>query len=109
MKTVRLIAGSAIDTQERDGVSSGAAASISWAKRDDEGAVLPCGFGGCNGVTQPKTLAYDEVILVLEGTFGVETDEGMRVEGKAGDVIELPKGVTVSYFGKQARLFFVTN
>lgn len=57
----------------------------------------------------PKTLGYDEVIPVLEGTFGVEAGDGTRVEGKPGDVIELHKGSTVKYFGSKARLFFVTN
>jgi len=108
VKTVRLIPANAIETQARAGAPQGAA-DISWAIRDDEGAVLPCGFGGCEGVTEPKTLTYDEVILVLEGTFGVEAKDGARVEGRAGDVIELPKGTTVTYFGSQAKLFFVTN
>lgn len=108
MKTVRLIPGHAVKTQVRDGVPEGNA-DISWAIRDDEGAALPCGFGSCEGATESKTLTYDEVILVLEGSFGVEAGDGTRVEGKPGDVIELPKGATVRYFGRQARLFFVTH
>jgi len=49
------------------------------------------------------------VILVLEGSFGVEASDGTRVEGKPGDVIELRKGATAKYFGSKAKLFFVTN
>jgi len=109
VKTIRLIPGSAIETRERGGAAHGVA-EISWAIRDNEGARLPCGFGAWDeAVCEPKTLGYDEVILVLEGTFGVEARDGTRVEGKPGDVIELCKGANVSYFGSKAKLFFVTN
>ncbi|MGT2460173.1 hypothetical protein ACU4GI_46670 (plasmid) [Cupriavidus basilensis] len=109
MRTIRLIPSSAIETKARGGAADGVA-EISWAIRDDEGAKLPCGFGTWDeAVCEPKTLGYDEVILVLEGTFGVEAGDGTRVEGKPGDVIELCKGATVKYFGSKAKLFFVTN
>ncbi|PAT43159.1 hypothetical protein AAHN93_08530 [Vandammella animalimorsus] len=109
MTTIRLIPVQAIKSQDRAGAVGGTA-SIAWAIRDDEGAKLPAGFGTWDdAVCEPKTLGYDEVILVLEGTFGVECSDGTRVEGKPGDVIELSKGATVKYFGSKARLFFVTN
>ncbi|MHA6848632.1 hypothetical protein [Ralstonia syzygii] len=109
MKTIRIIPGSAIETKERGGAANGVA-DIAWAIRDDEGAKLPCGFGTWDeAICEPKTLGYDEIILVLEGTFGVEASDGTRVEGKPGDVIELCEGATVKYFGSKARLFFVTN
>lgn len=57
-------------------------------------------------VAPPKTLDYEEVILVLEGSFGVELEDGTRLEGRAGDVLHLPRGVTVNYFGQNARIFF---
>lgn len=109
MKTIRLIPGNAIETKARGGAAEGVA-EISWAIRDDEGAKLPCGFGAWDeALCEPKTLGYDEIILVLEGTFGVEASDGTRVEGKPGDVIELCKGATIKYFGSKAKLFFVTN
>jgi len=46
---------------------------------------------------------------VLEGRFGVEAEDGTRVEGQAGDVIELRKGATVKYFGRKAKLFFAIH
>jgi len=49
------------------------------------------------------------VILILEGRFGVQAADGTRVEGQAGDVIELRKGATVKYFGSQAKLFFAIH
>lgn len=109
MQTIRLIKGESIVTEDRGGAANGVA-EISWAISDNEGAKLPCGFGRWDeALCEPKTLPYDEVILVLEGTFGVEASDGTRVVGGPGDVIELPKGSTVKYFGSKAKLFFVTN
>lgn len=54
----------------------------------------------------PKTLDYEEVILVLEGRFGVQLQDGTRLEAGAGDMLHLPKGSTVDYFGENARIFF---
>jgi ethanolamine utilization protein EutQ (cupin superfamily) len=107
--SIRLIESSSIQAQSRGGAADGVA-EISWAIPDNEGAKLPCGFGRWHdAVCEPKTLTYDEVILVLEGTFGVESSDGTRVEGRPGDVIELRKGTTIKYFGSRARLFFVTH
>lgn len=109
MRSIRLIKGDSIRTEDRGGAADGVA-EISWAITDQEGARLPCGFGRWHeALCEPKTLTYDEVILVLEGVFGVEATDGTRVEGRSGDVIELAKGATVKYFGTQAKLFFVTN
>jgi ethanolamine utilization protein EutQ (cupin superfamily) len=109
MQSIRLINGASIQTANRGGAADGVA-EISWAIPDTEGAMLPCGFGRWHeAVCEPKTLTYDEVILVLEGVFGVEASDGTRVEGRPGDVIELSKGATVKYFGTHAKLFFVTH
>ncbi|MBN3786734.1 hypothetical protein [Burkholderia sp. Ac-20353] len=109
MRSIRLINGEAIRTADRGGAAGGIA-EIAWAIPDDEGAALPCGFGRLHeAVCEPKTLTYDEVILVLEGVFGVEASDGTRIEGRPGDVIEIVKGATVKYFGTHAKLFFVTH
>jgi len=109
MTSLRLIPGHTVAPEARGGASDGLA-EISWVVTDSEGAALPCGFGRWHeAACEPKTLAYDEIILVLEGVFGVETGDGERVEGGPGDVIEICEGTTVRYFGRQARLFFVTN
>lgn len=107
MKAIRLISGAAIKKEPRGGAPEGVA-DISWAIHDYEGAALACGFGSCDGETASKTLSYDEIILILEGALAVEAD-GIRVQGAPGDVIEVSKGSTVKYHGKQSRLFFVTN
>ena len=109
MRSIRLIEGDSIVTATRAGAANGVAA-ISWAVSDQEDAKLPCGFGRLHeAVCEPKTLDYDEIVLVLEGVFGVQAADGTRVEGKPGDVIELSKGTTVTYFGTNAKIFFVTN
>jgi len=109
MSSVRLIPNNTVQSAPRTG-NAGGVAEISWAISDQENAVLPCGFGTWDeAVCEPKTLNYDEVILVLEGRFGVESEDGTRVEGQAGDVIELRKGATVKYFGSKVRLFFAIH
>ena len=109
MTSLRLIPGHTVVSEARGGASDGLA-EISWVVSDGEDAALLCGFGRWHeAACEPKTLDYDEIILVLEGVFGVETGDGERVEGRPGDVIEIGRGTTVRYFGRQARLFFVTN
>jgi len=109
VSSIRLIQRDTICTTPRTG-NAGGVAEISWAISAQENAVLPCGFGAWDeAVCEPKTLDYDEVILVLEGRFGVESEDGTRVEGQAGDVIELRKGATVKYFGSKAKLFFAIH
>jgi len=108
MSSVRLIPSEMITRIDRGGANTGTA-TIAWAIADHEGAVLPCGFGTVDApLLAPKTLDYDEVILVLEGVFGVQVADGVRFAGKPGDVIELKRGCTVQYFGQEARIFFVT-
>jgi ethanolamine utilization protein EutQ (cupin superfamily) len=109
MQSIRLIKGEAIQTQARGGATDGVA-QIAWAIPDDQGAPLPCGFGRLHeALCEPKTLDYDEVILVLEGVLGVEAGDGTRIEGRAGDVIEIVRGTTIRYSGTHAKLFFVTR
>jgi len=115
MSFVRLIPAGQIASQPRGGIHDPQGehanqATIAWAIGDSEDAPLPCGFGTWHEAQcTPKTLTYDEVILVLEGRFGVAAHDGSRVEGQAGDVIELRKGATVTYFGSHAKIFFVTR
>ncbi len=87
-----------------------AVAQIAWAVPDADGAPLPCGFGRVEGtVGAAKTLDYDEVLLVVEGSFGLLLEDGSRVEGSAGDVMVIPRNTTVTYFGRGAKIFFVVT
>jgi ethanolamine utilization protein EutQ len=52
------------------------------------------------------TLAYDEIVHVLEGTVEVQVGEE-RLRGEAGDVLFIPDGSQVTYvFQGLCRLFF---
>lgn len=103
-----IIKGSDIKHEIRGGEKSGEA-SIAWAIEDSSPHQLPCGFGTWHEAEcVPKTLDYDEVILVLEGTFGIEVD-GQKYTAQAGDVINLPMGTSLKYFGTNAKIFFVTT
>lgn len=56
----------------------------------------------------PWHLTYDEIDLVLEGHLAIEID-GRVVEGRAGDVVFIPKGSKI-VFGTPSRVkvFYVT-
>ena len=73
------------------------------------GNSLTSGFGRLRqGRTPSKTLDYDEVIYVLQGTLGVGCD-GVDLSASAGDVLSISRGSTVTYFGTDAEFFFVAT
>ncbi|MGR8023331.1 hypothetical protein [Burkholderia cenocepacia] len=81
---------------------------IAWAVRST-GNSLASGFGRLKvGETPAKTLEYDEVIHVLDGTLGVTCD-GRLLVARAGDVLSLSRGSVVSYYGCDAEFFFVVT
>jgi len=56
----------------------------------------------------PWTLDYDEVDLVLEGILQISVD-GRVVEGRAGDVLYIPKGSRIVFATPhRVRVFYVT-
>ena len=83
---------------------------MAWSIGPEEARHLLCGFCLWDGESAPaKTLDYEEVIVVLKGVFGIEWGDGQRHTAHAGDVIHIPWGSTVRYFGKQARVFFTVT
>ncbi|TDF62659.1 hypothetical protein [Cupriavidus sp. L7L] len=81
---------------------------IAWAARAS-GNSLASGFGRLrSGRTPPKTLGYDEVIYVLQGTFGVSCN-GIDTVARVGGVLSIKRGSTVTYFGTEAQFFFVVT
>ncbi|RVU30405.1 hypothetical protein [Neptunomonas marina] len=54
------------------------------------------------------TLLYDEVVVVLEGTFKVRTKDGLLV-GEKGDVLWLPDGAELQYEGDNAFIFYAVQ
>ncbi|RQS40918.1 hypothetical protein [Burkholderia sp. Bp8990] len=91
----------------RSGAEDGGG-GIAWAARST-GNSLASGFGRLKaGETPAKTLDYDEVIHVLDGTLGVTCD-GRQLVARAGDVLSLSCGSIVSYSGRDAEFFFVVT
>ena len=91
----------------RDGAQENGG-GIAWAGRST-GNSLASGFGRLQcGRTPEKTLEYDEVIHVLQGTFGVSCG-GVETVARAGGVLSISRGTTVAYFGVQAEFFFVVT
>lgn len=106
---VRIIRGKDLCYVDRGGASGGVA-ETSWAIPENTASPLLAGFGRWHEADgEPKTLDYDEVILILEGTFGIELTDGRKLAGMAGDVMEIPRGTIVKYFGTHAKLFFVVT
>lgn len=106
---VELIRADSLKYVGRGGANNGIA-EIAWAVTDDGKAPLPAGFGRWHEAQgEPKTLDYDEVLLVVEGVFGIKLEGGRSIEGRAGDLIVIPRGTTVTYFGSNAKLFFVVT
>lgn len=87
-------------------LSGDARVEMGWSLPD--GGALLAGFARWDGHDSPyKTLDYDEVLIVLEGTFGFELASGERFEGGPETTLRIPKHTSVKYFGSQAKVFFV--
>ena len=55
------------------------------------------------------SLGYDEIDLVLEGVLQIQID-GRTVEGRAGDVLYIPKGSTIVFATpNRTKVFYVTH
>lgn len=57
------------------------------------------------------TVLYDELIVVLEGTFRLRLggSESGTIEARPGDVIWLPEGTPVRYEGDGAKVFYALS
>ncbi|MCB5411241.1 ethanolamine utilization protein EutQ [Pseudogemmobacter faecipullorum] len=68
-------------------------------------SALAGGFARFTAAEIPWQLRYDELILVLEGEFTVETAEG-RLSAGPRDTIWLPAGTKVTYIAENALVFY---
>jgi ethanolamine utilization protein EutQ (cupin superfamily) len=95
-------------TYQPRALSGSAQVQMGWSIPDEGESPLCAGFATWNGDESPfKTLDYDEILLVLEGSFGFELEDGQRFSGKPGDTLRIPRGTRVRYFGDSAKAFFV--
>lgn len=66
---------------------------------------LSGGFARFTAAEIPWQVRYDELILVLEGEFSVETPSGRMTAGPK-DTIWLPAGTPVTYIAENALVFY---
>ncbi|SDD34411.1 Ethanolamine utilisation protein EutQ [Bradyrhizobium brasilense] len=61
-----------------------------------------------DGCSIERKIKYDEIVVVLGGTFRLETGEDYSrvVEATFGDVLWLPKGTRLKYQGDKAKVFY---
>lgn len=89
-------------------LSGDSVVQMGWSISEEHGGALRAGFANWDGDDSPfKVLNYDEVLLVLEGSFGFELEDGKRFEGGPGTTLRINKYTRVRYFGKGAKVFFV--
>ncbi len=62
---------------------------------------MGAGIATFDGSSIDWTVLYDEMIVVIEGTFRLGTPEG-EISAKPGDVIWIPENTPISYRGEKA-------
>jgi len=69
---------------------------------------MGAGVATFDGCSVEWTVLYDEVIVVLEGTFRLKVGEegGTTVEASPGDVVWIPENTPVRYEGDGAKVFY---
>ncbi len=74
----------------------------------EDGSKLGAGLVRLTKAEIPWTVQYDEIILVLEGTFSVRTESG-TLPAEAMDSIWLPAGTKLTYVPDEAMLFYAIH
>lgn len=69
---------------------------------------MGAGIATFNGCSIEWTVLYDELIVVLEGTFRLRIggEDKRTIEAKPGDVIWLPEHTPLRYEGDKAKVFY---
>lgn len=74
----------------------------------EDGSKLGAGLVRLSKAEIPWTVKYDEIILVLEGTFTVRTEADVLTAGPL-DSIWLPAGTALTYEAEEALLFYAIH
>ena len=74
----------------------------------DDGSLLGVGLVRLSKSSIPWTIKYDELILVLEGTLTVHTENLELVAGSM-EAIWLPAGTSLTYSSEQALLLYAIH
>ena len=96
------------DVPFRPRAEGGDVAMMSMLTGAEQGTELGTGFGRLKGARLEWTVAYDEVLLVLEGQLRVTTDAGVFDLGPK-DSIWLPAGTSLVYEAEEALIFFAVH
>ena len=74
----------------------------------DQSRTMGGGIATFDGCSVEWTVLYDEVIVVLEGTFRLRLgpDGERTIEASPGDVIWLPENTPLKYEGNGAKVFY---
>ena len=69
---------------------------------------MGAGIATFDGCSIEWTVLYDELIVVLEGTFRLRIggEDKRTIEAKPGDVIWLPENTPLHYEGDKAKVFY---
>jgi len=69
---------------------------------------MGAGVATFDGCSIEWTVLYDEIIVVLEGTFRLRigTDYHEVIEARSGDVIWLPENTPLRYEGDKAKVLY---
>lgn len=83
-------------------------ASITRLIGTDVSHSMGAGIAMFDGCSIEWTVLYDEVIVVLEGTFRLRIGEKAEqtIEASPGDVIWLPENTPLRYEGDGAKVFY---
>ncbi len=74
----------------------------------EDDSKLGAGLVRLTGAAIPWTVRYDEIIVVLQGTFTVRTGTDV-LTAQAMDSIWLPAGTTLTYEAEEALLFYAIH
>ena len=83
-------------------------ASIARLIGPEQSHTMGAGVAIFDGCSIEWTVLYDEVIVVLEGTFRLRIGKNSErtIEAKPGDVIWLPENTPLRYEGDNAKVFY---
>lgn len=81
------------------------AATIARLVGPDMSKTMGAGIATFDGCSIEWTVLYDEVIVVLEGTFGLVVGKSTYA-CQPGDVIWIPENTPVRYEGRNAKVFY---
>ena len=96
------------DVPFRPRAEGGDSAVLSILTGAAQGTELGTGFGRLENARLEWTLAYDEVLLVLEGALRVTTPAGVFELGPK-DSVWLPAGTELVYEAEAALIFFAVH